>query len=145
VTERAHLILCDPGSPGGLAATGADVGRAGNGERPALELCDSGNPGGPAATGADAGRPGNGERLALQPGGDGGEAGRWAGRTNVPGNGSRIGAAPIGLERVTRTADPSRVASGGGTARADRAVVVNRASGVNRAVAHRAAYGEVAA
>nr|BFE62667.1 hypothetical protein GCM10020063_071930 [Dactylosporangium thailandense] len=41
--------------------------------------------------------------------------------------------AHIGLERRTRAAGPSRVASGGGTARADRAVGVNRASGANRA------------
>ncbi|GAA4246727.1 hypothetical protein GCM10022255_019620 [Dactylosporangium darangshiense] len=137
MTERAHLILCDPGSPSGLAATGANVGRAGNGERPALQ--PGGHGGDPGGHGGDPGGHGG------DPGGHGGDAGRSAGKTNVSGNVSRIGAAPIGLERVTRTAGPSRVASGGGTARVDRAVVVNRASGVNRAGVHPAASGEVAA
>jgi len=41
--------------------------------------------------------------------------------------------AHIGLDRRIRMARPSRVAIGGGTARADRAVGVSRAWGANRA------------
>jgi len=183
VTERAHVILCDPVSPDGLPATGAGLARNGEQNRPEPDpdeddggeagrtpvtrpvyrshspepiprICATGTAStGPARTAAT-------HRIeAVEWVGAVGRVWRieGAGCLGAAGRSSRTKAAGwvggdgltartgIGLERLIRTADPSRVASGGGTARADRAVVVSRASDADRAGYNRAATGEVTA
>ncbi|GAA2381205.1 hypothetical protein GCM10010170_088840 [Dactylosporangium salmoneum] len=100
-------------------------------------LCESESPGGLTGVGAAAGRGRHGGAgTAPDPDGDDGEGARFPAAEQVRG---------FEVERLTRAAGPSTVAIGGGTARANRAVVVNRASAGYRAGGHRAAACEVAA
>lgn len=116
MTECARVILCDPESPGSLTAPGASAGRPRDGARSASALDTDGDES-------------DGRIPGVQ---DGPTVGQTVGHGDVPGRTTHFG-----LERRTRAAGPSRVAIGGGTAHADRAVRVSRASGANRARAVR--------
>ena len=121
MTECARVILCDPDSTGGgLTATGAGPQQIRSGERCATVPDADGDEGGDGSP-----RPGPHEVRGSGP--------------REP-RGRRL---RVGLERRTSVVDPSRVATGGGTARANRAVGVSSASGANRARAARS--GQVAA
>lgn len=113
MTECARVILCDPDGPGGLSTTGAAAGRVRDGDAPDADGDEGGDE---SRTAAATHEPRNPRQ--------GGEDSRTAAITSDPRN-----PAP----------GQSRVAIGGGTARGDRAVVVSRAFGANRANATRSA------